>query len=98
MERMYTGGVMKSRLTQPPILWLRFGGWFVSGFSLGWLMRDPTIVAPIGPIRVAIIIAIASQLSIVMYPLFSRWCGVDPVSWRLHPLGRRNPECRKVAT
>ena len=66
-----TQGERLAWMTQPPILWLRFFGWLGSGVGLGWLIRDLTSSAKVGAIswaiKLVIISAIISQLSIVIY-------------------------------
>jgi len=59
-----------------PILWIRFFGFFVSGMSLGWLMRTLATSWSIGAMSVAIIVAmlsaICSQIGIAILPLLRR--------------------------
>jgi hypothetical protein len=62
-----------ARLTQPPILWIRFLGWLGSGVGLGWLIRDWTNDARVGAIswaiKLVVISAIVSQVPVVIYVL-----------------------------
>jgi hypothetical protein len=51
-------------MNQPPILWIRFFGWFGSGAGLGWGWMFGSLFA----IRVLMIAAIISQFSVVIYP------------------------------
>ena len=55
------------RMSRPPILWIRFFGWFASGAGVSWLMRGLTSSAMVGAIRVLMITAIISQFSSVIY-------------------------------
>jgi len=51
-------------MIQPPILWVRFFGWFGSGVGLGWLMRDLTTSATAGAMSWAIKLVIISAIAV----------------------------------
>jgi len=69
-------GELINSITQPPILWLRFFGWFISGLGFGWLMRALTSSANEGAMSTAMTIAVSigicSQIGIVLFPLLRR--------------------------
>src|SRR5437667_33385 len=68
---------VRNRWRRPPILWLRFAGWFASGFGFGWLIRAAINIATTGLIMIAIIVAdcaiIISFSYLVISPFLNQW-------------------------